>query len=188
MASKGRYFACVVYVDSLPVDFKERINFSGLKIAISPWHNMDQNADGLPKKPHRHVIIVFNGPVTREHADKVCKEIFNGTVCIRLDTVRGYYRYFCHLDNPEKYQYQPCDIEHYNGFCIDDFCQPSQSELREIRIKIEELICEYKIKEYGILNNVLRLNGEWEMYDYVGSHTIHFSKYLTSLRESGFFD
>lgn len=185
--SKGRYYACVFYLDSLPGDYEERIMNCGLPISFI-IHDSDTEPSGELKKIHGHAIIVFNGPVSQKHANDVIKQIFNGTCAIRLDSCRGYYRYFFHLDNPEKFQYDCRLVQCRNGFNIDDYTSKTQRELRLIQSEIEEFICENRITEYCLLCNVYRLNGDWEHYDYLTNHTYHFHHYLMSIRESGFFN
>lgn len=185
--SKGRYYACVFYLDSLPVDYEERIMNCGLPISFIV-HDRDQDPTGEIKKIHGHAIIAFNGPVSQKHANDVVKQIFNGTCAIRLDSCRGYYRYFFHLDNPEKFQYDCGLVQCRNGFNIDDYTAKTQRELRLLQADIEDFILENHITEYHKICDVYRENADWEHYDYLTSHTYHFHHYLMSIRESGFFN
>ncbi|WP_398572837.1 Rep family protein [Staphylococcus aureus] len=56
------------------------------------------------KKTHWHVILICDGPVTQNAAIKIAEKV-NAPQPVKLEIVRGAYRYFTHMYNPEKYQY-----------------------------------------------------------------------------------
>ena len=88
---------------------------------ISPLHDSDFNPDGEVKKAHYHVIIMFDSVKTPLQA----KEIFDcigGVGCEMVKSSRGYMRYLCHLDNPDKHQYNPLDVICLNGADYVDLC------------------------------------------------------------------
>lgn len=71
---------------------------------ISPLHGLDINPDGSLKKPHYHVMLMFEGMKSQDQAD----EIFDAICGVGRETIqsaRGYARYMQHLDNPEKHRY-----------------------------------------------------------------------------------
>ena len=100
--AKTRGYACVIYTDSAPENWKERLIETHIPALISPYHDKDVNADGGPKKPHYHVMIIFDGPRTKNQAEEVLTPIgaANGEVKA-LNSITGYARYLCHLDNPD---------------------------------------------------------------------------------------
>lgn len=109
-----RNFATVVYPDSAPEDWIDILSELHIPAFISPIHDMDVNPDGEKKKPHYHVMIMFEGKKSKEQA----KEIFDclsAVGCETVHTIRGYARYLCHLDNPEKYQYKIDDVRALSG-------------------------------------------------------------------------
>ena len=63
---KKRHWAFVAYPESLPEDWFDLLKQTGLKIAISPLHNQDMNADGTPKKPHYHIMLSYEGALHGE--------------------------------------------------------------------------------------------------------------------------
>lgn len=107
-SSRTRNFASVVYPESAPDNWQEILSDLHIPAFISPLHDKDINPDGLPKKAHFHVMLMFEGVKTRDQAI----EIFNKIGAVGLEIIqsqRGYARYLCHLDNPEKHQYaQEC--------------------------------------------------------------------------------
>lgn len=71
---------------------------------ISPLHGCDINPDGKLKKPHYHVMIMFEGVKTQAQANEIFDAI-HGVGNEIVQSARGYARYLNHMDNPEKHQY-----------------------------------------------------------------------------------
>jgi hypothetical protein len=114
---RTRNFACVIYPESAPTNWEEILTEQFVPSFISPLHEFDVNPTGEVKKPHYHVMIMFDGVKTTEQA-KVIFEAIGGVGCEIVQSVRGYARYLCHLDNPEKYQYSP---EYVKQLCGADY-------------------------------------------------------------------
>lgn len=111
---RTRNYASIVYTDSAPENWQEILARKMIPAFISPLHDKDINPYGEPKKPHYHVILMFDSVKTKEQA----KEIFNligGVGCEAVNSIRGYARYLCHLDNPEKAQYPQEDVRSMCG-------------------------------------------------------------------------
>ena len=113
-SARYRNFATVVYPESAPENWKDI--FSSFKIPsfISPLHDCDKNLNDEPKKPHYHVMIMFEGKKSFEQVQEIFDQI-GGVGCELVNSVRGYSRYLCHLDNPEKYQYNVEDVVSFGG-------------------------------------------------------------------------
>lgn len=105
----------IAYPESLKKRWVERLTDSHLPWSCSPLHDCDRKEDGTLKKPHYHILVKWPGPTTKKVAQALM-ESFGGAVCEPCMSLYGSYRYHCHLDNPEKYQYEPTDIRDYNGF------------------------------------------------------------------------
>ncbi|WP_142972254.1 Rep family protein [Enterococcus durans] len=60
--------------------------------------------DGTIKKPHWHVMLSADGPITLKAVEKIIEPL-NVPAPQKVGSGRGMIRYFIHLDNPEKYQY-----------------------------------------------------------------------------------
>lgn len=120
-SAKGRYWAFVGYEDSLPVNYIEILNMTGLPWARSPYHNKDINPTGENKKPHYHFIICWGGPTTFKAVKSLVVGRLHCPIPIMLQSPKGYFRYFTHKDNPEKHQYSEKDIKVYNGFDVGSF-------------------------------------------------------------------
>ena len=112
--SRGRNFATVVYPESAPEDWQQRLAESFVPAFISPLHDKDFNATGEPKKPHYHVVVMFVGKKSEEQVRELFKTL-GGVGLEPVKSIRGYARYLCHLGNPEKAQYSPDDVRSLCG-------------------------------------------------------------------------
>jgi hypothetical protein len=181
MKSKKRNWAFLMYPDSAPADWVEQLKKSGLKCAISPLHDRDLDTAGIEKKPHWHVIAVYNGPTTFANVKHFTNSL-NATTPIALEQVRGYYRYLTHKDNPEKFQYSEKDIVLINGFDIMDFEQMSKSQEFLVIREIIDYIREKEVIEYSdLVESVVGVeSAEW--FPVVVENTLFFDRYLMSRR------
>lgn len=179
---KKRNWAFVAYPESLPTNWKEQLQLTGLQVAISPLHDRDKDPTGEPKKPHYHVILCYAGP-TSYNVVKALTDSLNCPIPQPLEQVRGYYRYFTHMDNPEKYQYSPDTIETINGFSIMDFVELTKSEVQTAKRKLQSLIREKNILEYSDFMDYLQDSENMEQeYDVASNNTYFFEKYISSRR------
>lgn len=136
---RTRNYATIVYPESAPENWQEILASHFVPAFISPLHDSDLNPTGEPKKAHFHVLLMFDNTKTIEQAQNVFSTI-GGVGCDVVQSLRGYARYLCHLDNPEKHQYPPekvralcgADYTHVIGLVTDkykaisemiDFCE-----------------------------------------------------------------
>lgn len=101
---RTRNFATVVYPESAPENWQDILSQQFVPAFISPLHDKDINPGGELKKSHYHVMIMFDGVKTHDQAQSIIT-LIGGVGCEIVQSVRGYARYLCHLDNPEKAQY-----------------------------------------------------------------------------------
>lgn len=182
MALKGRNWAFVMYPESMPDDWLYRLEMTGLPFAISPLHDKDINPDGEEKKPHYHVMCYYENPTTKDSVKKLVSDLVNGTVPIKLESLKGMYRYHIHRDNPEKYQYKDSDRIFLNGFDVKKVDDLSYYEIKALIRKIYDYISEAGIIEYCDLLDFLRDNQLYDMLDVAENHTILFNTYISSRR------
>lgn len=175
---KNRYWSFVCYPESVMPEFKDYLSEMGCVFAVSPLHDKDVNATGEQKKAHWHVLLQFEGPTTYNKVkEQICDKI-GATIPKAVISLRGYYRYLCHLDNPEKAQYNIEDIEEYGGFHID----LTVSEKNVIKAKICEYIVSNNITEYCDLVNHYRDIGDFDYFEIVCNNTMFFGSYLKSYK------
>ena len=180
---KKRNWTFVLYPESAPKDWQEKLKLSGLMCAISPLHDKDTNPTGEAKKAHYHILIVYSGPTTYNAVAKFTASL-NATIPQALESVRGMYRYFSHKDNPEKYQYNEAEITTINGFNINDLVELTKSEVNELKVSILGYVRRLCITEYADLVDFLVDNEMLAEYDVVINNTFFFNTYITSRRNS----
>lgn len=112
---RTRNFATVVYPESAPENWVEILDSSHVAALISPLHDKDVNPDGSTKKPHYHVLLIYDGVKNFETQVKPLIQSFGGVGREEINSLRGYARYLCHLDNPEKAQYSTTEIRALGG-------------------------------------------------------------------------
>jgi len=106
---RRRNFATVVYPESASDNWIEVLGELCIPAFISPLHDQDVNPTGEIKKAHYHVILMFEGKKSQEQVREILEKI-NGVGIEEVQSLRGYARYLCHLDNPEKAQYNVDDV------------------------------------------------------------------------------
>lgn len=111
---RTRNFATVVYPESAPNEWQTILAEQFVPAFISPLHDKDVNPTGECKKEHYHVIIMFDSTKTIEQAQDLFSKI-NGVGCEKVNSLRGYARYLCHMDNPEKFQYNDAEVRSLCG-------------------------------------------------------------------------
>lgn len=181
---KKRNWAFVVYPESAPEDWRERLQKTGLQCAISPLHDKDTNPDGEPKKPHYHVILVYGSPTTYNNVKALTNGQLGQTAPQPLEQVRGYYRYLTHADNPEKAQYSAGDIQLINGFDIRDYVEMTKSEVMRYKRELLVFVRDNDIMEYADLLDILINGGEStaDLLEVASNHTLMLTKYIASRR------
>ncbi len=184
-STKKRNWAFVLYPESSPSDWIIQLQQTGLPCAISPLHDRDIDPNGKPKKAHYHVIVTYPGPTTF-NAVKTLTDSLHQPIPQPLESVRGYYRYLTHEDNPDKAQYSKSDIQTLNGFDYRDFVELTKTEVNKIMRDIQILIIDADICEYSDLMDYLLAIGDEgaDRYDVASSHTYFFDRYITSRRHT----
>lgn len=126
---KSRGWLTIVYPESAPVDWWDKLAQLGCVAICSPLHDLDllpePEEDGREhKKPHYHVGLIWDGPTTFKNASELVSQI-SGVGCIPMQSVRGSCRYFCHLDSPDKARYDPSQVRVLGGLDYDEIIHSS---------------------------------------------------------------
>lgn len=177
LGQRTRGYATIVYPESAPSDWKEILADLKIQVLISPLHDQDVNPTGEPKKPHYHVMLMFEGPKSSAQAKAVIAA-FGGVGCEVINSTRGYARYLCHLDNPEKHRYSPSDVQQFGGVDYQSTVELA-SDLRAIGKEIRRFCREYHIISFSSLVDYAdEYQEEW--LDYLDSHGWLVKEYLKS--------
>lgn len=126
---------------------------------------MDCNPDsGEVKKEHYHVMIMFEGVKTEEQVKAIFDKI-GGVGIEYVQSIRGYARYLCHMDNPEKAQYNPSDVVEGGGADYRDvisLATDRRATLKEMRAFVRQ-------------NNITDFS---DLYDYADEYNDNWSYLL----------
>lgn len=179
---KGRAWAFVMYPESMPQNYYELLEQTGLPFALSPLHDKDLDPTGEPKKSHYHVICYYDNTTTKKNVKENVCDLVNGTVPIKLESMRGMYRYHLHLDNPDKHQYDDRDRTFINCFEVAKVAELTSTEVSKLIKELQCLICDNDITEYSDLMDLLLHDDLINMYDVAQKHTIFINTYITSRR------
>lgn len=157
---RTRVFAFILYADSAPADWRDILTQWHTEILVSPYHDQDVNPDGTPKKPHWHVMVMFPSVKTYVQAAEI-RDSVNGVGWENVASSRGYARYLCHMDNPEKAQYDPEDVLELSGA---DYAETIRRVSDSIRIvaTMQDFIADNNIMFYSDFADYCRENEpEW---------------------------
>lgn len=176
--SRTRTYSTVVYPDSAPANWVDILSDCKVPAFISPLHDNDFNATGEPKKPHWHVMLLFEGPKTPAQAEEIFSKIL-GVGCEPVNSLRGMARYLCHLDNPDKAQYPIdkvqclCGADYISiiGLATDKY--KALGEMMEFceqyNVKSFYLLSKYSLMHRNDWYRVLTDNGAVFMREYLKS-------------------
>ena len=168
LKTSGYWWSVVVYPESAPVGWIEKLKAQGFRIAISPLHDKDTwNHDspmyvdettgeiidkgelykvGDRKKAHWHVIIVVDKRTGYAEMNNIIREICHCPCIQKCRSLRNAYDYFLHINAPEKYQgYDKDEIQTYNNFHIE----PTKYEINVLVGEMIRLIDEHDIMEWA---------------------------------------
>ena len=181
--TRARAWSFIAYPDSVPADWEqiltERFN---LQWARSPLHDSDFNADETQKKPHWHIVVTFTNVKSYEQVKEISDTI-NATIPQKVHNLQGLMRYFIHLDNPEKAQYDIKDIKAV-GINAELEILGQVDFNKKLKNEILEIIRGNDITEYCDLCDFLQYEYA-EHFEYATNHTLLFSSYLKSRRHKG---
>lgn len=177
MVSRTRNWASVLYPESAVDGWREALQECCVKAFVSPLHDKDINADGSPKKPHYHVVLAFNGVKSQEQAQAIFDKL--GAVnCIPLNDLVAYCRYLVHMDNPEKHQYEPSEIQCFGGADWSEMVKTAADRYKALN-DICEFVVSQDIRSYSNLIDILRVD-KYEWFKIACDNTVFLKEYLKS--------
>lgn len=175
----------LVYPESAPEDWIEILRNQHVPFIVSPLHDKDKDLSELDgdlqlvsKKAHWHVAIMCDGNKPLKYFCDLSKSV-NGSTAWKIQNLRSMLRYFCHFDNPEKYQYPVNDIRCYCGASYDDAMELTGNELTDECNRIIIFCQENGIRSFSGLVNTLSYQGyrDW-LHIVTSQRTYFFAAYL----------
>lgn len=159
---KARSFAFVLYKDSCIENWKEEIENLHVK-AIWIYHDKDVTKEGEPKKPHYHVMVIWDGPISVATARNIAKHFGAANEYVELVKCKSAYaRYMCHLDQPNKYQYGIELLQELGGVNKMDLIGEEKESKVEIAREVLSFCRENKVWYYcDIIDYCFENNEIW---------------------------
>lgn len=159
---RSRNWALVVYPDSVPENWLQILDDMHIKALVSPLHDKDVNADGTPKKPHWHVLLMYDGNKYLHQVKDDVSIPLNGTIPIAIQSAHSYGRYLIHMDNPEKVQYKRTEIKSFGGVDVDRILASTVGNRHECLRAMRKYIREHSIYSFAdFLDYCDENNPEW---------------------------
>ena len=164
-----RNYATILYPESAKDDWLKTLEGLHVKILISPLHNMDVDEDGVVKKEHYHIMYVFDGKKT-ENQIKEINDMIGAVGIERVNSLKGYARYLCHLDEKDKARYPVSDVQALGGIKYEEVIKEAADKYKVSQeilsfCKQNGIIAYCDIVDYAIGNNM-----EWYMQLVDNSH------------------
>ena len=182
-ASKTRNWAFILYPnESAPENWREMLQDLHMPILVSPLHDKDPDGKEGVKKPHYHVILISDGPITQKRANVII-EPFNGTKSAEyVKSLRSYARYLAHLDDPDKARYDPGEITAYGGADIGNLLKASGTGRYEVIGAMMDFCEDNSVYEFSDLLRYARREHPSDWFPVLVDSAFLMSRYLTSLR------
>lgn len=108
--ARFRNFATVVYPESAPDGWLDIVSDEHIPVFVSPLHQPDDK----DKKPHYHVLAMYEGKKSNDQVADFFKR-FGGVGLLVVQSIRGYARYLCHLDEVDKPKYDVNEVISFAG-------------------------------------------------------------------------
>ncbi len=180
---KARYFTFLLYPESIPSGWLDKLELIGVPIAVSPLHDKDlSDVEGQKyKKAHYHVIYVSKNPVTAESVRlKIKRSLGDKSVAmvqIVHESVESVYDYLTHESKDAKAKakhiYDKKDIKHINNFDIERYITIDVETKNKVLKILLELIRVYSIPNILDLHDFIDEQGE--------SYGIDINLFLTTI-------
>lgn len=170
-----------LYPESAPADWLNRIRESGYEV-LAMLHDKDVTAAGEVKKEHVHVAVRFDHAQNAKTAKKVLTEfgVLEASVQSR-DSWRAVARYMCHMDDPDKYQYNPDDVIEVGGADYFDAISRSSDKYRII-CEMQDYIDEHSIMSFAEFNRYCRAEHKEWFYALCDNCAVIIREYIKSCR------
>lgn len=152
--TKGNYWTILIFKDNWEKNpnWKEKLIDTHLRFCVSPLHNKDTwNELDITKHPereeyirqhlgehkteHYHVLIHCDDNTTFKTMKEITESL-DLPIPFVCRAPEGMYHYFSHEFNPDKAQYDPNEIKHYNGSDPSDYLMEITKKVKMDMLKI----------------------------------------------------
>ena len=120
---RARNWTFLVYPESAPNNWRDILDEEHIQWVESPLHDKDTNADGMLKKSHWHILLLFDEEKGFEQVRRVTNMV-NATIPQICVSVKGLVRYMAHMNNLKKVQYDKNLIVGHGGVDVTGYLKP----------------------------------------------------------------
>lgn len=178
--TRTRTWTFVLYPESAPDHWRDMLDLMHIEWIESPLHDKDLNADGEPKKPHIHVLLMFGGVKSFDQVREITEAI-NCPIPQKVHNAKALVRYMAHLDNPEKAQYNTCEIIGHGGADVAEMLRPTSSQKYTIIAEMQDFVDDNGIREFATLVHYSRLKRRDDWFPVLcDSNAILMTNYIKS--------
>lgn len=182
MATRYMYYASLVYPESAKENWIERLEEEHIQALVSPLHNQDTDSEGNPKKPHYHVVLLFESLKSKNQVQTIIDN-FNGVGVIPIHSLGAYCRYLCHLDNSDKAQYNCEDVKEIGGADYKECCRLNGEKEKEDEanlIELTQLILDKKITYFHEVSSLV-INEYRDLFRVLNQNSYYIHSIVLSL-------
>lgn len=193
---RRRAWAAIVYPDSEQGDsWLEVLERLRVPAAVSPLHDRDRftkldelenpaHVEGTLKKAHYHIVLFFDSVKSTSQVLSLLEPLGINYV-VPVESTRAYCRYLCHMDNPEKAQYDAADVVTMNGARYDiSRPDPTADEQMVIQKELMALIEDNGLVEYYDLMRICVDTGRDDWLWFASRRTVMLDALLRSKRNA----
>ncbi len=148
--ARARNWLFLFYPESCPEDWEDVISSWGVTAYVSPLHDMDTKKDGTLKKPHYHGVLTFEGMKSYKQVLALVEMLGCATALV-CNSIQNAIRYLCHMDNPDKAQYNINDLRTFGHADLSACYVRSSAETEADCMEIINLARQLNIYEFSDL-------------------------------------
>lgn len=191
-STRGTYWTFLIFEDNIEKNprWLYRLLDTHLRFVVSPYHDHDlwtiEDKDkhperediipGKPKKAHYHVMVQYDDNTTFKNVKSLTEEL-GLPIPFRVQSPRGLLRYFYHIDNQEKYQYDINDIKYYNGAQPEDYLiEIGKYQRLQIKQELRAFMRKYKYTRMSEFWDGVSVSFKDPNYQYIAEAEVNYFK------------
>lgn len=182
-AERARVWAFIMYPESVPENWRSVLSDSHIP-AAAILHDRDVTADGELKKPHYHVMLFYRS--VKSYAQvRALTDSLNATSPEQVGDTRGYVRYLCHADDPDKAQYSISEIIRFGGVDLRKWLKPTIEERYDLISEMIAFCNDNNVTEFAELMTYASLERHDDWFPLLCDNSAYVMRsHIASLRHS----
>ena len=179
--ARAKNWVFILYPESAPENWRSLLGEYHIQWIESPLHDKDTNDDEehTPKKPHYHIMLCFPSLKSYEQAKEVTDSL-NCPIPQAVKSMVGQVRYFAHLDNPEKYQYNRADVVGHGGIDVQGIIDTGADKI-QVLMEILTFIQVNRVYRFNTLVDFAMKNNQTWFRLLANGYTRFVTEYLRDM-------